>query len=75
MKNVSCKSSHQTVIPEVLSWTNVIASDEFNLERETGDIELNGCDAQTIYVKTDTGNVTGTLLSEKVFITETDTGM
>jgi len=25
-------------------------------------------------IKTDTGNVTGTLLSEKVFLVETDTG-
>ncbi len=31
---------------------------------------LDGCDAETIYIKTDTGNVSGTLLTEKVFITE-----
>ena len=31
-------------------------------------------DAAQISVKTSTGDVTGTLLSEKVFITETSTG-
>ena len=54
--------------------TNVIAAEEFHLERDTGNIEFNGCDAETIYAKTTTGDVRGTLLSEKVFITETDTG-
>ena len=51
-----------------------ILTGEFNLERNTGDIEFHGCDAETIYVETDTGDVTGTLLTDKVFITETDTG-
>ena len=31
-------------------------------------------DAAQISIKTSTGDVTGTLLSEKVFITETSTG-
>lgn len=35
---------------------------------------FNHCDAETIYVNTDTGSVTGTLLTDKVFIIETDTG-
>ena len=37
-------------------------------------MEFNNCDAETIYVNTDTGSVTGTLLTDKVFIIETDTG-
>ncbi len=37
-------------------------------------MEFNHCDAETIYVNTDTGSVTGTLLTDKVFIIETDTG-
>ena len=44
------------------------------IERSTGDIELNGCDAGEIFIETDTGNVEGTLLSEKVFVVTTDTG-
>ena len=31
-------------------------------------------DANDIFVETDTGHVTGTLLTDKVFITQTDTG-
>ena len=34
-----------------------LPSGEFNLERNTGDIEFHGCDAETIYVETDTGDV------------------
>ncbi len=37
-------------------------------------MEFNASDAASIYVKTDTGDVTGSLRSEKVFITETHTG-
>ena len=37
-------------------------------------MKFNGCDADEIYVKTDTGDVTGSLRSDKVFITNTDTG-
>ena len=54
--------------------TNVIAREKFNLERDTGKVKFNGCDAETIYVKTDTGSVTGSLLTDKVFVTDTDTG-
>ena len=39
-----------------------------------GDVEFNGCDADEIYVKTNAGNVTGSFLSNKVFIVDTDTG-
>ena len=44
------------------------------LRRSTGDVELNACDAGGLSLKTTTGDVTGTLLSEKVFITDTSTG-
>ncbi len=53
---------------------NVIATEKFSIERSTGDVKFDGCDAVEIYVKTDTGDVTGSLLTEKVFITRTDTG-
>lgn len=53
---------------------NVIASEKFSIIRSTGDIELDNSDANEIYIKTDTGDVEGSLLSEKIFITETDTG-
>jgi len=37
-------------------------------------VVFEGCDAGEIYVDTDTGDVSGTLLSDKVFIVKTDTG-
>lgn len=53
---------------------NVIATEKISVERTTGDVKFAFCDAGEIFVKTDTGDVTGSLLTDKVFITETDTG-
>lgn len=53
---------------------NVVAADDFNLERSAGDVFFENCDAGQITVKTSTGNVTGTLRTEKVFLTKTSTG-
>ena len=53
---------------------NVIVSGEIRMESNTGDIELRACDADTLSIETDTGDVFGTLLTEKVYITQTDTG-
>lgn len=53
---------------------NVIANGKFNIERNTGNVKFDGADAAEIFVETDTGNVTGSLLTDKVYITETDTG-
>lgn len=42
---------------------------------QTGGVTLENSDAvESLYIKTDTGDVTGTLLSGKLFQTETDTG-
>ena len=51
-----------------------IASENFSVKRSTGNVKFNDCDAAEIYVKTDTGDVTGSLLSDKVFIANSDTG-
>ncbi len=72
--NVSCETftSHGTTGHITLK--NVIASDLISVERSTGGVTFEGSDAAEIYVKTTTGSVKGTLLSDKVFIAETDTG-
>lgn len=44
------------------------------MESDTGEVNFEKSDATSIVVRTDTGDVTGTLLSEKVFLTETETG-
>lgn len=57
-----------------ISLKNVTATEKFSIERSTGDVKFDGCDAAEIFVTTDTGDVTGSLLTDKVFITESDTG-
>ena len=53
---------------------NVIAAGKIDVKRDTGDVKLLSSDACEIYIKTETGDVSGSFLSEKVFITQTDTG-
>lgn len=53
---------------------NVIASGTLDVTSQTGDVRLKECDGAEIYITTDTGDVKGTILTEKVFLTETDTG-
>lgn len=57
-----------------ISLQNVIAAETFSIVRSTGDVVFDGCDAAEIYVKTDTGDVSGSLLTDKVFLAQTDTG-
>lgn len=57
-----------------LNMVNVIANGKYDIERSTGDVTFDGCDANEIYVETDTGEVEGTLLTNKIFIVNTDTG-
>ena len=53
---------------------DVIASGIIKIEADTGDVKLERCDAAELFIKTDTGDVEGTLLSDKIFLTQTDTG-
>ena len=74
LTNVSCKNLTADGKTGDLMLKNVVAAEKLTIERTTGDVKFEGCDAAEILVKTDTGNVTGTLLSEKVFRCKTDTG-
>ncbi len=57
-----------------ISLKNVIVAQKLSIERTTGDVLFDGSDAAQIIVKTQTGDVEGSLLSEKVFIVDTNTG-
>ena len=72
--DVKCKSLISSGNTGDMSLKNVIAAEAFSIERSTGDVKLDGCDAAELRITTDTGDVTGSLLSDKVFITQTDTG-
>lgn len=74
LSNIVCKSVISTGSTGDILLQDVIAIEKFLIERSTGDVTFNSCDAAEMYVKTDAGDVKGTLLSDKVFITETDTG-
>ena len=53
--------------------TSVLAG-AFEIETSTGDVKLKLSDAEEIDIETDTGRVEGSLLTEKVFITESSSG-
>ncbi len=72
--DTKCKNVISSGSTGVLSMKNVIATEKLSVGRSTGDVRVDGCDAAEIFVKTDTGDVTGSLLTDKVFITQTDTG-
>ena len=54
--------------------SSVLVSGKLTATGGTDDVEIDGCDAGEILIETNTGSITGSLLSEKVFITETNTG-
>lgn len=74
LTDIKCKSFISDGSTGDISLNNVIAIEKFSIERSTGDVKFDACDATEIWVETDTGDVTGKLLSEKIFITETSTG-
>ncbi len=53
---------------------NVIAAEKLSIERSTGDVKFENSDAAEIFIETNTGDIVGTLLSEKIFYAKTDTG-
>lgn len=74
LTDVSCKGLISNGTTGGIILHNVIASESISIKRSTGDVTFDGSDAAEISVKTSTGNVKGTLLSEKVFLTESKTG-
>lgn len=74
LTNIECKNVMSNGNTGAISLKNVIAAEKFSIERSTGDVKFDGCDAAEIFVKTDTGDVTGSLLSNKIFVVEADTG-
>lgn len=74
LENVHCDQLSVECDTGYISLKNVIASDRMHIENETGHVELGGVDALSIFVKTATGSVTGTVLSEKIFTAQSSTG-
>ena len=72
--DTNCKNLISSGDTGDLNLKNVKSSEKFSLKRSTGDVKFELCDADEIFIETDTGNVVGSLLSEKVFIANSDTG-
>jgi len=71
---VACHSLTSTGSTGDAILTRVTANEKMTLNRSTGDIKLERCDAGDIYIQTSTGDVTGSLLSDKIFTVHTNTG-
>ena len=74
LTDVSCGNLITSGSTGDLSLRRVTAARAFHIERTTGDVEFDGCDAAEIFVTTDTGDVEGSLRSEKIFFITTGTG-
>ncbi len=74
LNGVTCQNFTSTGSTGSLSIHHVIAAEAFTIRCSTGDVRFDHCDAATISVTTNTGDVGGTLLTAKRFVTETSTG-
>ena len=74
LTELACKNLTSNGDTGDLTLKNVISAEKLSVERSTGDVKFDGCDATEIFVKTDTGDVMGSLLTDKVFIIKTNTG-
>ena len=74
LTDVSCQSFTSHGSTGDVTMENVLVTETVTIERSTGDVKFDDCDAGELCVKTDTGDVSGTLLSDKVFIVQSDTG-
>ena len=74
VSDIVCKNLTSTGSTGDISLKNVVSTEKISIERGTGDITLEGSDAAELFISTDTGDIKGSLLTDKVFITKTDTG-
>ena len=74
LTDISCKNVVSGGSTGSIVMSKVIASEKLSIKRSTGSVKFNDCDAAEIYVKTNTGDISGSLLSDKVFIANSDTG-
>lgn len=74
LQDIACGSLAALGDTGDISLENVTARELLQVVRDTGDVRLTRCDGGEISIKTDTGDVIGSLLSEKVFSVHSDTG-
>ncbi len=74
LTDVVCQSLTSNGSTGGISMKGVLVSNRCAIERSTGDVSFDRCDAGEIFVRTSTGSVRGTLLSEKQFDASSSTG-
>ena len=74
LSDINCKSITTKGSTGDIILKNLIVTEKLSIKRSTGDIKIDGSDASEIFIETDTGDVRGSLLTDKVFIVSTDTG-
>ena len=74
MNNVSCNKFDIKISTGKTKLTNVLVTTDFTLNGSTGDVLFDSFDALNIYVDITTGDVKGTILTEKIFNAKSGTG-
>ena len=67
--NISLKTDTGDILLE-----NIIATGKLAIETDTGSVTFEACDASDVFIKTVTGNITGSFLTDKVIFAESETG-
>jgi len=73
-EGVTCDGLYSKGTTGDITLRRVIAGGKIVIERGTGNVALDGCDAKELEISTSTGDVTGTLLSGKQFVVKSNTG-
>ena len=74
LRDVTCLNFSSDGSTGDVQMEDVTAAQRMSVQRSTGDVRMVGCDAAEMYIKTTTGNVTGSVLSGKIFVAASDTG-
>ena len=74
LNDISCQSLSSIGTTGDLEMKRVIVATTMQIERDTGDVEFEACDAAYITIKTTTGDIEGSLLTGKVFHASASTG-
>ncbi len=74
LSGIKCKSITGSTTSGVVDCSDVITSENIRIECSSGDVSLYKCDAASLWLQTSSGNVSGTFLTEKIFLTDTSSG-
>ena len=74
MRDVTCGDYLSSGTTGDTKLKNVVCSGNMKIKISTGHARFDRCDAATLDIETDTGDISGSLLSPKTFEAESNTG-